>query len=142
LPGGVNPDLTPPLVSFPSRDLTLLVWSELNGRRYTYNVSHGYNIANLGFPRSLVSQILRALPQFPYITISNVYTPGVNDNNSLQLSMGANSHYNGHQLTFDKRLGHGVQVQAKNRHSKAKCSCGSRNRFHLGDCHPRPSHRC
>ena len=29
-----------------------------------------------------------------------------------QLSTGANSHYNGLQLTADKRLGHGVQVQA------------------------------
>jgi hypothetical protein len=29
-----------------------------------------------------------------------------------QLSTGANSHYNGLQLTADKRLGHGVQIQA------------------------------
>jgi hypothetical protein len=29
-----------------------------------------------------------------------------------QLSTGANSHYNGLQLTTDKRLGHGIQVQA------------------------------
>jgi len=29
-----------------------------------------------------------------------------------QLSTGANSHYNGLQLTADKRLGHGIQVQA------------------------------
>ena len=29
-----------------------------------------------------------------------------------QLNTGANSHYNGLQLTADKRLGHGIQVQA------------------------------
>ena len=29
-----------------------------------------------------------------------------------QLNTGANSHYNGLQLTAEKRLGHGIQVQA------------------------------
>jgi len=57
---------------------------------YSYNVSQGYNIGNLGFPQSLVNQIPRALSQFPYITMSNLYTLGVNDNNSLYVHASKN----------------------------------------------------
>jgi hypothetical protein len=49
---------------------------------YSYDVSQGFNLASLGFPSSLVNQVPRNLAQFPYITMSNFYTLGVNDNNS------------------------------------------------------------
>jgi trimeric autotransporter adhesin len=49
---------------------------------YSYDVSQGFDLASLGFPSSLVNQVPRNLAQFPYITMSNFYTLGVNDNNS------------------------------------------------------------
>ena len=48
---------------------------------YSYDVSQGFDLASLGFPSSLVNQVTRSLAQFPYITMSNFYTLGVNDNN-------------------------------------------------------------
>ena len=50
---------------------------------YSYDVSQGFDLASLGFPSSLVNQVPRSLAQFPYITMSNFYTLGVNDNNSF-----------------------------------------------------------
>ncbi len=49
---------------------------------YSYDVSQGFDLASLGLPASLVNQVPRSLSQFPYITMSNFYTLGVNDNNS------------------------------------------------------------
>jgi len=49
---------------------------------YSYDVSQGFDLASLGFPSSLVNQVPRSLAQFPYVTMSNVYSLGVNDNNS------------------------------------------------------------
>jgi trimeric autotransporter adhesin len=49
---------------------------------YSYDVSQGFDLGSLGFQSSLVNQVPRQLAQFPYITMSNFYTLGVNDNNS------------------------------------------------------------
>jgi trimeric autotransporter adhesin len=49
---------------------------------YSYDVSQGFDLGALGFPTSLTSQVSRSLSQFPYITMSNFYNMGVNDNNS------------------------------------------------------------
>jgi len=49
---------------------------------YSYDVSQGFDLGSLGFPSSLVNQVPRNLAQFPYVTMSNVYSLGVNDNNS------------------------------------------------------------
>src|SRR5258706_2090108 len=50
---------------------------------YSYNVSQGFDLSSLGFPSSLVSQVPKTLSQFPPITMSNMYSLGVNDNNSF-----------------------------------------------------------
>lgn len=50
---------------------------------YSYDVSQGFDLASLGFPQSLVNQVPRALSQFPYISMSNLYSLGVDDNNSF-----------------------------------------------------------
>jgi hypothetical protein len=57
---------------------------------YSYNVAQGFNLGTLGFPQSLVNQVPRSLSQFPYITMSNVYTLGVNDNNSFYVHASRN----------------------------------------------------
>jgi hypothetical protein len=49
---------------------------------YSYTVSQGYNLAGLGFPSNYVGQISKALAQFPYVSMSNLYSLGVSDNNS------------------------------------------------------------
>src|SRR5580692_6810374 len=49
---------------------------------YSYTVSQGYNLAGLGFPANYVSEISKSLAQFPYISMSNLYSLGVSDNNS------------------------------------------------------------
>ena len=49
---------------------------------YSYNASQGYNVGTLGFPSSLVSQINPSLSQFPPMSMSNLYSLGVSDNNS------------------------------------------------------------
>lgn len=50
---------------------------------YSYDVSQGYNLANLGFSPSFVSQVSPTLSQFPYVSMTNMYSLGVNDNNSF-----------------------------------------------------------
>ncbi len=50
---------------------------------YSYTVSQGYNLAGLGFSPSYVSQIPSTLAQFPYVSMTNLYSLGVNDNNSF-----------------------------------------------------------
>ncbi len=50
---------------------------------YSYNVSQGYNLASLGYSPSFVSQIPVAKAQFPYVSMTNLYSLGVNDNNSF-----------------------------------------------------------
>jgi hypothetical protein len=50
---------------------------------YSYDVSQGYNLSNLGFPASYVNQIPKSLAQFPDVTSSNLYALGVADNNSF-----------------------------------------------------------
>jgi hypothetical protein len=49
---------------------------------YTYTGSQGFNIANLGFAPSLVSQVPSSLSQFPYVAMTNPYVLGVSDANS------------------------------------------------------------
>ncbi len=50
---------------------------------YSYNVSQGFDLSSLGFSSSLASQVPKSLSQFPPITMSNMYSLGVNDNNSF-----------------------------------------------------------
>ena len=50
---------------------------------YSYDVSQGFSLSSLGFPPSLVSQIPAALSQFPVINMSQLYSLGVDDNNSF-----------------------------------------------------------
>ena len=50
---------------------------------YTYESSQGYDISNLGFPSSLVSQVPKSLSQFPYVSMSNLMPLGASDNNSF-----------------------------------------------------------
>lgn len=50
---------------------------------YSYDVSQGFNLTSLGFNSNLVNQVPRALSQFPYISMSNLYSMGVDDNNSF-----------------------------------------------------------
>ena len=49
---------------------------------YSYDVSQGFNLASIGFSPGFVSQIPRALSQFPYVSMTNLYSLGVDDNNS------------------------------------------------------------
>ena len=50
---------------------------------YSYKVTQGFDLSSLGFSPTLVGQVNRSLSQFPYVTFSNLYTLGVNDNNSF-----------------------------------------------------------
>ena len=50
---------------------------------YSYDVSQGFNLSGLGFPASYVNQIPKSLSQFPDISMSNLYSLGVADNNSF-----------------------------------------------------------
>ena len=50
---------------------------------YSYDVSQGFDLASLNFPPSYVNQIPRSLSQFPDISMSNLYSLGVADNNSF-----------------------------------------------------------
>ena len=78
---------------------------------YSYDVSQGFNLSSLGFPPSLVSQIPRSISQFPYVSMTNLYSLGVDDNNSFYVHASDNfstsiSKYIGrHNLTagFDFR---------------------------------------
>lgn len=49
---------------------------------YSYDVSQGFDLSSLGFPASYVNSVPRALSQFPYISMSSLYSLGVDDNNS------------------------------------------------------------
>ena len=49
---------------------------------FSYDVSQGYNLAGLGFAPSFVSQIPTAKSQFPDVSMTNLYSLGVSDNNS------------------------------------------------------------
>jgi len=49
---------------------------------YSYDVSQGFNLANLNFPSSYVNAIPKAYAQFPDVTTNNFYPFGVADNNS------------------------------------------------------------
>ncbi len=78
---------------------------------YSYDVSQGFNLASLGFSPSFVNQVPHALSQFPYISMSSLYSLGVDDNNSYYVHASNNfstnvSKYAGrHSLTagFDYR---------------------------------------
>lgn len=50
---------------------------------YSYDSSQGYDLASLGFSPGYVGRIPLPLAQFPYIFMSNVYSLGVDDNNSF-----------------------------------------------------------
>ncbi len=49
---------------------------------YSYDVSQGFNLNSLNFSPALVNQVPKALSQFPYVSMTNMYSLGVNDNNS------------------------------------------------------------
>ncbi len=49
---------------------------------YSYDASQGFDLSTLGFSSNFVNQVPKALAQFPYITGTNLYTLGVDDNNS------------------------------------------------------------
>jgi hypothetical protein len=49
---------------------------------YSYDVSQGFDLSSIGFSPGFVSQIPRALSQFPYVSMTNLYSLGVDDNNS------------------------------------------------------------
>ena len=57
---------------------------------YSYDVSQGYNLAGLNLPASYVNQVPRTLSQFPYISMSNLYSLGVDDNNSYYVHASKN----------------------------------------------------
>ena len=57
---------------------------------YSYNVTQGFDLSSLGFSPALVGQVNRSLSQFPYVTFSNLYTLGVNDNNSFYVHASRN----------------------------------------------------
>ncbi len=50
---------------------------------YSYDMSQGYNLNNLNFSPSFVSQVPAALSQFPDVGMTNLYNLGVADNNSF-----------------------------------------------------------
>ncbi len=50
---------------------------------YSYDVSQGFNLASLGFASSFVSQVPASLSQFPVVNMSQLYSLGVDDNNSF-----------------------------------------------------------
>jgi hypothetical protein len=49
---------------------------------YSYDVSQGFDLSSIGFNSGFVNQVPRALSQFPYVSTTNLYTLGVDDNNS------------------------------------------------------------
>jgi hypothetical protein len=49
---------------------------------YSYDVSQGFDLTSLGFSPAFASQVPRQLSQFPYVVMNNLYTMGVDDNNS------------------------------------------------------------
>jgi hypothetical protein len=57
---------------------------------YTYETSQGLDLSSLGFSPSLVSQVPKTLSQFPYISFSNLYTLGGDDNNSFYVHASKN----------------------------------------------------
>jgi hypothetical protein len=50
---------------------------------YSYTGSQGFNIGSLGFSQSLVNQVPQSLAQFPYVSMTNLYSLGVADTNSF-----------------------------------------------------------
>ncbi len=52
---------------------------------YSYNSSQGFDLSSIGFSPSFVSQIPQSKAQFPYVPMTNLYSLGVNDNNSLDV---------------------------------------------------------
>jgi hypothetical protein len=57
---------------------------------YSYDVSQGFDLSSLSFSPSLVSQVNRSLSQFPYVSMSNLYSLGVDDNNSFYVHASRN----------------------------------------------------
>ncbi len=57
---------------------------------YSYNASQGFDLASLGFAQSFVNQVPKALAQFPYVSMSNLYSLGVDDNNSFYVHASKN----------------------------------------------------
>ena len=50
---------------------------------YSYDASQGFNLNSLNFSPALVNQIPKSLAQFPSVSMTNLYTLGVADNNSF-----------------------------------------------------------
>ncbi len=50
---------------------------------YSYDMSQGYDLNALKFSPALVNQVPKALSQFPDVTMTNLYSLGVADNNSF-----------------------------------------------------------
>jgi trimeric autotransporter adhesin len=50
---------------------------------YDYQASQGFNLAGLGFAPGFVSQVDPTKSQFPYVSMTNMYSLGDNDDNSF-----------------------------------------------------------
>ncbi len=67
---------------------------------YSYDASQGFDLNSLNFSPSLVNQVPKALAQFPSVTMTNLYTLGVSDNNSFYVHAS-----NNFSATISKYLG-------------------------------------
>jgi hypothetical protein len=50
---------------------------------YSYDSSQGIDLSGLGFSPNFVSQVPKSLAQYPYVSMTNLYTLGDNDDNSF-----------------------------------------------------------
>jgi hypothetical protein len=73
---------------------------------YSYDVSQGYDLSGLGFSPSFVSQVPRPLSQFPYVSMTNLYSLGVDDNNSFYVH--ASNNFSASLAKFEGR--HSLKV--------------------------------
>ena len=67
---------------------------------YSYDSSQGFDLNSLAFSPSLVNQVPKALAQFPSVTMTNLYSLGVADNNSFYVHAS-----NNFSVTVSKYLG-------------------------------------
>jgi trimeric autotransporter adhesin len=67
---------------------------------YSYDMSQGYNLNQLKFAPALVNAVPSALAQFPDVTMTNMYSLGVADNNSFYVHAS-----NNFSATVSKYLG-------------------------------------
>jgi hypothetical protein len=82
---------------------------------YSYDSSQGLDLTQYGFSSSFVNQIPRALAQFPYVSMSNLYTLGDSDDNSFYDLASRNF-----STSLDKYMGkHAIKVGFDYRRIKA-----------------------